>query len=175
MKTSNDSDAVPDDLYELILELAKRPDVRSVSCPFQDFSLWRELVAEQVRRSHAMGLAPQEAFRLNGPDSGIPLVSDESNRKDVEWGGEIHIPYEGVCGGDVFIQPHWFGFRQEQARLALTLSQAVFGDFALDGYKTCNYLLTRWKKLGEIACAKRIEVGDWLLYSTDVTDGPLKY
>ena len=122
-----------------------------------------------------MGLAPQEAFRLNGPDSGIPLVSDESTRKDVEWGGEIHIPYEGVCGGDVFIQPHWFGFSPEQARLAPTLSEAVFGDFALNGYKTCNYLLTRWKDLGEIACAKRIEVGDWLLYSTDVTDWPPKY
>lgn len=170
MKTPSDIDAVPDDLYELILELSARPGVHSVSCPLQDFSLWRELVAEQVRRSVAMGIAPQEAFRLNGPDSGIHLVSDESIRKDVEWGGEIHIPYEGVCGGDVFIQPDWFGFMPEQARLARTLSQAVFGDFALDGYKTCNYLLTRWKKLGEIACATRIEVGDWVLYVANVTD-----
>ena len=76
----------------------------------------------------------------------------------------MHIPYEGATGGDLFIQPSWFGFPLEEARIAPTLSDAVFGHWAIDGVKTCKYLITRFKKLGEIQCARRIVIGDWVLY-----------
>lgn len=164
---------IPPELFELIVRLARQPDVQSVSCPFQDYWLWRELVAEQVRRSIALAVEPQVALRLNGPDSGIPFVSNYWLRPDLEWGGEVHIPYEGTCGGDLFIHPSWFGFMHNAARIAPTLSQAVFGSPGAVGFKTCKYLLTRAKKLGEIACATRMEVGDWILY-TATTPQPIE-
>ncbi len=171
------SEQLPTALFDLIVNLAQKPDVSSVSCPFQDYWLWRELVAEQIRRCEEMGVEPQKALSLNGPDSGIPTVSSYWHRTDLEWGGEIHIPYEGTCGGDLFIHPKWFGFAPDNARTAPTLSQAVFGNAGLAGIKTCKYLLTPLKKLGEIASATRAEVGDWVLYSAtspqpieDVTD-----
>lgn len=163
---SSKTEPIPTEVYELILRLSKQPDICSISCPFQDYALWQALIAEQVRRSVELGVAPQKALRLNGPDSGIPGVQTFEHRKDLEWGGEVHIPYEGATGGDLFIQPNWFGFSPDEARTAPTLSQAVFGDYALDGYKTCKYLLTRWKKLGDLQCATKTEVGDWVLYTS---------
>ena len=155
---------LPSDLFELIVRLVKQEDIRSVSCPFTDYWLWRELVAEQVRRSIAQGVEPMTAMELNGPDSGIPFVSSGHCRTVQEWGGEIHIPCEGTRGGDLFIQPDWFGFTPADARLAPTLSQAVFEYTTPGEKKTCSYLLTRFHNLGEITSAKRTVVGDWVLY-----------
>ena len=104
------------------------------------------------------------ALRLNGPDSGVPFVHDRLCRTDREWGGDIHIPYEGTCSADLFVQPEYFGFSFAEARAAPTLSHAVFGADAEALDKTCTYLLTRSLKLGAIAAAKRTVVGDWALY-----------
>lgn len=154
----------PQDILDLIVRLAKQENVHSVSCPFTDYGLWCELVTEQVRRSFTQGVRPELALALYGPDDGIPLVHDQFCRVDREWGGDIHIPYEGVCSADLFIQPHWFGFDVDYARIAPTLSQAVFGVNAEAYEKSCTYLLTPWLKLGEFACAKRTVIGDWALY-----------
>jgi len=64
-------------LKALILSLATQDDIHSISCPFNDFDLWRGLLQEQVRRSQASGLAPQEALCLIGPSSGIRGVTPE--------------------------------------------------------------------------------------------------
>lgn len=158
------TEVVPVEVFDCIVRLAQREDVKSVSCPFQDFGLWRTLIAEQVRRSVALGVAPQDALCLNGPDSGIPFVSVSNHREDRDWGGEVHIPYEGATGGDLFIQPTWFGFSAEDARNAPTLTHPVFGNYVVVGGKTWKYLLTRCKTLGELPCATRTAVGDWVLY-----------
>lgn len=161
---------LPADLFELIMRLAKQEDVRSVSCPLTDYWLWRELVAEQVRRSLAQGVEPEAALLLSGPDSGVPFVYDHICRAGREWGGDIHIPFEGACSADLFIQPEWFGFGSAEARVAPTLSQAVFGPHAEARKKTCTYLLTRWGKLGEIASATRTVVGEWVLYGPNAIE-----
>jgi len=158
------TEVVPVEVFDCIVRLAQREDVKSVSCPFQDFGMWRALIAEQVRRSVALGVTPTEALALNGPDSGIPFVSVSNYRQDRDWGGEVHIPYEGATGGDLFIQPAWFGFSAEEARNAPTLSHPVFGNYAVVGGKTWKYLLTRCQALGELACATRTSVGGWVLY-----------
>lgn len=158
----------PQGLLDLIVHLAKQENVHSVSCPFTDYGLWRELVTEQVKRSLAQGVHPELALALYGPDDGIPLVHDQFCRIDREWGGDIHIPYEGVCSADLFIQPRWFGFDVDYARIAPTLSQAVFGVHAEAYEKSCTYLLTPWLKLGELASAKRTVVGDWVLYGPKI-------
>ena len=161
------------DLFALIVRLSKQKDVRSISCPFTDYWLWRELVGEQVRRSIAQEMEPMEALRLNGPDGGIPFVKAGPLRVDLEWGGEVHIPCEGACGGDLFVQPDWFSFSLDDARTASSLSVAVFGHDAHIGVKTCKYLLTRGRNLGDISCADRTVVGDWFLYSEKVLGGPI--
>ena len=86
------------DTYALITNLiTDRDDIQSVSSHFQDERLWKILVAEQVRRSKKMDLRPQQAFRLNGPDCrSMPFPIHE-------WGGDVHIPYEGLAAGDLII------------------------------------------------------------------------
>jgi len=165
---------LPPELFELIVSLVKQDDVRSVSCPLTDYWLWRALVAEQVRRSIAHNVPPMAALRLNGPDSGIAGVRTYDCWQARDWGGEIHIPYEGVCGGDLFIQPGFFGFDLDLARLAPTLSEAVFGPSNAEGEKSCNYLLTRNRNLGEIASAERTDCGEWFLYSSKTVAGSLE-
>lgn len=163
-----------DELRQVILELAQQPDIHSISCPFNDFDLWEGLLREQVKRSHTLGLTPQKAFGLCGPDSGITGMS-----KDYSWdedgcpairdpvtgkfapdffGGEVHIPYEGVTGGDLFIYPEWRNLYPEAAIRLQKLS-------ALTHNKPCNYLLTN-RNLGEFEFATRRLVAGCFLYKS---------
>jgi hypothetical protein len=83
------------ELKDIILGLARQPDIRSVSCPFPDYDLWYALIEEQIRRSRAMGVphpprprhtrlrvAPRRRARLvslheHGASSGLPPVPPE--------------------------------------------------------------------------------------------------
>lgn len=163
-----------DELRQVILELAQQPDIHSISCPFNDFSLWEGLLKEQVKRSIATGRPPQEALCLCGPDSGITGMS-----KDYSWdedgcpaipdpvtgkfapdffGGEVHIPYEGVSGGDLFIYPEWRNLYPEASIRLQKLS-------AVTHNKPCNYLLTN-RNLGEFEFATRRLVAGCFLYKS---------
>jgi len=66
---------VKSELRDAILGLASRPDIHSISCHLVDFGLWQGLFKEQLARSERLGLVPQEALCLMGPDSGIPGVT----------------------------------------------------------------------------------------------------
>ncbi|MBL0028265.1 MAG: hypothetical protein IPO95_03995 [Rhodanobacteraceae bacterium] len=59
------------ELRQVILDLAKQPDIHSLSCPYTDYDLWYALIEEQVERSRETGLPYQEAFCLCAPDTGI--------------------------------------------------------------------------------------------------------
>jgi len=164
-----------DALRQAILELARQPDIRSISCPFDDFALWKGLLHEQVRRSKAMNLSPQEALRLAGPDSGVPgialgspIVDDDDDDFFAEvgltitapslqlWGGELHIPYEGASSGDLFILPEWHNAFPEWLSGPRAKLHWMVG-------KPCNYLLTN-RDLGEHECATRTMVAGCFLY-----------
>lgn len=127
-------------LFNLIQDLIGRENVQSVSCPLNDYVLWRLLVEQQVRRAGLSGKPPQEVFELSGPDSGLSFVMAK------DWGGEVHIPYEGACTGSLFIKPGWRKFSFETMR------------------HTCQFLLTQ-DDYGDQACASRtVVVDDWILY-----------
>jgi hypothetical protein len=168
------------ELQDAILELARRPDIRSISCPFDDFHLWEGLFREQVRRAQESSLPPQKALFLAGPDSGIPgvtsprFVDDEDDGQyppiadprtgglapDM-WGGDVHIPYEGACGGDLFILPGWHNvFPERMQDPHAKLSDLVAG-------RNCNYLLTH-RALGEFSCATRRDLAGWTLYTSSL-------
>lgn len=167
---------ITDALRQAILELARKPGIRSISCPFDDFALWKGLLQEQVRRSKAMNLSPQEALRLAGPDSGVPGIALGSPITDDDdfpsgagltttapslelWGGELHIPFEGASGGDLFILPEWHNaFPERLSRPGARLHWMVM--------KPCNYLLTN-RDLGEHECATRTLVADCFLYTSN--------
>lgn len=160
-----------------ILRLATYPEIKSISCPFDEFTLWEGLVREQVRRAKVSGLPPQEALFLAGPDSGIPgvtaprYIDDEDDGKHPPvpdprtgklaphcWGGGIHIPYEGVCQGDLFILPDWHNvFPERMTQPGAKLSWLLGG-------KKCNYLLTN-RSLGELPCATHEDIAGWSLYT----------
>lgn len=142
---------LPKSLVATILELVRRDDVRSVSCPFDDLLLWRELVEEQLRRSERLDLPPQKAFCLCGPDSGLWNVPIK------DWGGEVHIPLEGACGADLFILPAWHRFFVEKVRDGGKLRWAI--------HKPCHHVLLQGD-YGELACAARTVVDDWTLYTS---------
>jgi len=165
---------IPDELRELVLSMARRSDVNSVSCQFYDFRLWEGLLAEQVRRVQLSGKPPKDAFFLCGPDSGIPGVArlhpGLEDMPQEEWftggtleekmGGDIHIPCEGVCGADFFVYPSWRKIYPE----AWTKDGAEL-DWATSR-KECNHLLID-RDLGETGCATRIMPSDgWWLYSS---------
>lgn len=126
--------------------------VRSVSCDFDDIALWRALISEQVKRARLSNLPLQKAFCLCGPERGLPDVPYE------EWGGEVHIPYEGVCDGDLLIYPGWRRFTPERLTGNGRLSYATGG-------KCCNYVLVR-RDYGELPGTVRQNFGDWTLYTS---------
>lgn len=162
-------------LKQAILEMAWRAEIRSISCPFDDFDLWKGLLSEQARRSKATGLPPQEALCLIGPDSGVPGIADacfmpddEENFEQADQttaasalelrGGEIHIPFEGTTGADLFILPEWHNaFPDVLSRPGAKLHCMV--------RKPCNYLLTN-RDLGEHGCAARTVVAGCFLYKS---------
>ena len=143
-------------LFELIVSLSHRADVRSVSCPFDDRLLWRALVLEQVRRAALQGIAPAEALFLAGPESGLTDVAAE------DWGGDIHIPYEGVCEADLFIVPKWHSFDRKGAAAAGTARAGVFG-------RAHRYVITRGDP-GEFARDERMRCGESTMYRLPVDD-----
>ena len=163
------------ELQDAILRLAAQSDVRSISCSFDEFDLWRGLLNEQMRRATRLGLPAQEALCLMGPQSGIPgitpiplIYEDESYPPEPDprtggfaphrWGGEIHIPYEGACGGDLFILPKWHNVFLERLAAAPRPKLSY-----LIGGKKCNYLLTN-RDLGELPCATRADCAGSFLY-----------
>jgi hypothetical protein len=143
---------LPEKLFNLICELIKSNKVQSVSCPFDDYALWRKLIKEQVHHSNKTGLPPQIAFYLSGPDSGLPDIIFE------EWGGEVHIPYEGCTGGDLFIYPTWRRFRPEKVGSDGKLSDATGG-------KPCHFILIEGD-YGEIKNTRKTSVASWVLYES---------
>ena len=169
---------VKSELRDAILGLASRPDIHSISCHLVDFGLWQGLFKEQLARSDRLGLVPQEALCLMGPDSGIPgvtavyngledddcqppvLPDDEGNLAPDCWGGEVHIPYEGICAGDFFICPKWL--RLSPRNLSKPVSK-----FHWISNKRCNLLLLD-RDLGDLPHSVRSELveGWWLYEST---------
>ena len=148
------TEPLPADLINEIMDLLKRDDVRSVSCPFQDYQLWRALVAEQLKKSEESGLPPRKAMYLCGPDDGL------HHAPYGDWGGDVHIPYEGTTGADLFILPGWHRFFVEKVKNGGKLRWAVGG-------KRCHHILLK-EDHGELACATRKRIGEWTLYtSTD--------
>lgn len=136
---------LPDSVIKLIGELIKHDNVQSVSCPYNNLKVWRLLVAEQEYRAQRTSKSPQEAYTLAGPDSGFSFDPRE-------WGGEVHIPYEGACTADLFIAPQWRNFYRETNSATLSTSY--------------HYLLVK-EDLGELHCAKRRVIGDgWYLYES---------
>lgn len=164
-----------EELVDLILAMAARDDVRSVSCPFGGERLWRGLMEEQLRRAKASGAALEDAFFLAGSDAGISGIAKDFPGMDEvpeeQWydgstleermGGRIHIPYEGVCGADLLVYPDWRKIYPEYwARPGARIDSATAG-------KPCNHLLIE-QDLGEAACVTRTGpiAGTWWLYSS---------
>lgn len=170
-----DESDLPSELRDLILTMARRPDVHSVSCQFWDERLWKGLLEEQVKRARESGKPPREAFFLCGPDSGIPGIAKlhhgledlppeewfDGSTVEEKMDGDIHIPYEGVCGADLLVYPAWRSIHPK----AWTKDGADL-DWATSG-KACNHLLIE-QDLGEASCATRIGpiAGTWWLYSS---------
>ena len=165
------TDGFSDKLRTLILETASRPDVHSVSCFFDDFSLWEGLSLEQIKRARETGKPPIEAFFLSGPDSGIPgiapMVVDDEYDPDPQieflaekMGWQIHIPYEGFCSADLLVYPSWRKiyperWKEDNAEL----------DWATPMRK-CNLLIIQ-QDLGEAECVNRDYISNgWWIYSS---------
>lgn len=155
---------LPDDLLDAVRDLIRHDDIRSISCALApDGRLWRILVDEQLRRARVTGLPAADALFLAGRDQWCDIdPSRNAWYEEVEsWGGAIHVPYEGVCGGDLFFVPEYW--------------QTTFDDAKKDGAKLrwavkrpCNYILVQGD-YGELPCATRQRIGkcEWTLYTSN--------
>jgi len=166
---------LPDELRDFILMMAQRDDIHSVSVQFQDATLWEALLREQVKRAERTGKPPGDAFFLCGPDAGIAGIAKlwfgledlprekwfDGSTLEEKIGGNIHIPYEGVCGADLLVYPAWrkiYPERWHDDDADVNSATAM---------KPCNHLLIE-KDLGEPACATRVGpiANTWWLYSS---------
>lgn len=148
---TNNFAELPSTVCDLFAELLARTDVQSVSFPFQDERVWRILVAEQLDRASRTGLHRQHAFGLAGPDSGLPFDT-------ALWGGYVHIPYEGMCEGDLFVKPPWRGYDLKAAMGDGDLTAAMLG-------KRCHHVLLKGEHK-EVDSATRVVVDGWTLYTS---------
>ncbi len=137
-------------LSEIIVSLAKRDDVKSLSCGIDDRMLWRELVWVQVQRALRTRALPQSELFLAGPEGGIRHAEPE------DWGGGIHIPYEGACEADVFVKPGWHAFDEQRARANGTVAAGLFD-------KAKRYALVKGY-YGEFPRDECVRCGGWSLY-----------
>jgi hypothetical protein len=132
-------------------DVIRRDNVSSVSCSLMDPELWKMLITEQRRCADLTGLPLQHAFGLSGPDGGLEEIPIS------EWGGQVHIPFEGACEADLFIQSPWNGFLVDKVRDSGKLRWAV--------RRQCHYILAI-QDYGELACATRTIVGERVLYES---------
>ncbi len=143
---------IPRGVVELLCSLARRPDVKSISAAVKDYQLWRGLVWEQVKRSRAEGVPPKDALFLAGSDSGAGRV------RAADWGGDLHIPYEGACEADVYVLPTWRVWDQVAA---------IEADSVLAGLLYMRHLpkvLIATRDLGQFAAEERIVCDGWFVY-----------
>ena len=147
------------ELFQCIAALIKSTKVNSVSCPLYDFPLWRLLVTEQIKRSVQTGKPLKEALKLSCGEGSLLLTGADTRayaNEAEDWGGEVHVPYEGACEADLFVMPMWHNFDMTKVGVDGSLLMASY-------WKTNRYLLSR-RDYGEIGCAARSQVGDWFLY-----------
>lgn len=157
---------IPDDLVGAILRLADLGHVYSFSLPFQDFSLWKGLVAAQVKRSLAIGRKPYQVMTLIATAGSIPGFDDGPCRADnVSDSGVFVSSDDSLHPGNVFAYEGGGGLDREHAQSADNLSHAVFASWYRERNNFCKYFLTRDKDCGAIEGATRQEIGDWVLYS----------
>lgn len=143
----------PDTVVSRVLELIQQDDVRSMSCPFNEPTVWRALVAEQRRRAERTGKPPQKAFTLWGPDADF-----YTGRSPVEaYGGTIHIPFERMFGGDLVLLPTWRNWFGERAEKTGWLSTAI---------RCCCYYILTPRDFGEVGFATRTKLCDWIEYKS---------
>jgi hypothetical protein len=92
--------------------------------------------------------------RGSGDLTGADVLRFPNEMQD--WDGEVHLPYEGAVGCDLFINPEWLASHKAHAEPGGSLSRALLG-------KPCRYVLSP-HDFGELACAQRTVLGEWVLY-----------
>ena len=155
-------------VVDVILRLANSEHVSSLSLPFQNSDLWRELIAIQVARSKSRNMSPRNAMPLIKSGGPIPGFLDDSHRMDLELGGSILVCHDDtIQPADVYVQMEGGGISAESACTAGNLSQAVFVLWYRERRNFCKFFLTRIKNAGEVAGCTREDLGDWVLYSSN--------
>lgn len=150
---------VPEEVIHATAKLVSRNNVRSASCWVQDYWLWRTLVSEQVRRSEAARQPPEAALNLSGPDRGLP----DFNVGD--WGGRVHIPYEGACVANLHFKPRWQYLYPHNEVPHDNTPCRFFRSKPMIFDETCLYLVAD-EDLGLLSGAMREEICDgWYLYT----------
>ncbi len=109
------------------------------------------LVAEQIDRARRTGLHLQHAFGLAGPDDGLPFNTAACVRY-------VHVPFEGMCQGDLLVKPDWRAIDLRAALGEGDLTAAMHG-------KACHYLLLKGIHR-EVDSAVRTLADGWTLYTS---------
>lgn len=149
---------LPKSLFAYLQTLIETEEIRSLSGQVGDYYFWRMLIETQLARAENSGLPPRQAFGLGSADCGVPWLSPKF------LGADVHVPYEGVCGGDIFFMPDWFRFDAESAAAAGRLTAGTWD-------KHCRYLITQ-RDLGELPFARHHQFSDWHVYEDTVSAVP---
>lgn len=159
---------LPPSVSTAIVRLVKALELPAVAADERGFDLWHGLCELQMQRADATGQAPDDALALFASDNGIPL-------QPPDWGGAVHVSWEGMRVATVMVMPEWRTFEPARAgdtgSLQLGLCAGEFGDAPIVRFASglectrerCLMMATR-SDFGVLGCAWRLPVGGWVIY-----------
>lgn len=148
-------DSMPDALIQRLVELIENLEIRAVASGKGDIRWWQVLYRLQLKRMHDTGKPAQEALQLSASSSGTPL-------EPANWGGDIHISYEGMQILELTVLPDWRRFDSETFLETGSLRDGLTKGFPPG--PECRVLVTQ-SDLGLLPGLEREQYSDWFIYS----------
>lgn len=159
---------VPPAVTRAVLALVRGLELPAVASGYKAMELWTGLCALQMERVAATGRPPAEALALFSADGGIPLRPED-------WGGDVHVSWEGMCMATLVMKPGWRVFAPERAGEdgSLLMGLRDGGPYEAPRVRFANGLecsigrclvLVVPDDYGELGCTWRFVVDDWFIY-----------
>lgn len=146
---------MPGALIQRLVELIEKLEILSVASGKGDMRWWQALCRLQLKRMHDTGKPAQEALQLSASSSGTPL-------EPANWGGDIHISYEGMHILELTVLAGWRRIDSEAFLETGSLRAGLTRGFPPG--PECRVLVTQ-SDLGMLPGLEREQYSDWFIYS----------
>ncbi|WP_374355845.1 hypothetical protein [Chitinimonas sp.] len=115
---------IPLALAARIAQLVEDWGLESVSTSGGGIDYWNMLCRMQLSAADRTGLPPAEALSLFACDRGVPIVA-------ADWGGDIHVSWEGMCISELTVLPPWWNVNQALWETEAPIAPALWRPLSL--------------------------------------------